>query len=84
MLSVEMFGYAAGLLTAVSQLPQASKAWRKRSVGDLSLSTLLTLAIGLALWVAFGIFQGQIPIVAANAVSLAMTGAVIAAKVRYG
>lgn len=80
---IDALGLAAGSLTAASQLPQAVKAWRSQSVSDLSLNTLSLLAGGLALWIAFGLARGQIAIYLTNGVSLMVTIAVIAAKLRF-
>lgn len=81
--AVDALGFAAGGLTAASQLPQAIKAWRSRSVEDLSLKTLGLLAAGLALWVAFGVARGAAVIILTNGLSLALAMAVIGAKLRF-
>lgn len=81
---VETMGYVAGALTASSQLPQAWKAWRSRSTADLSIKALAVLATGLALWLAYGVVKGDWPLIVANGVSVAVTLAVIAAKLRFG
>lgn len=81
---VDLIGYGAGILTAASQLPQALKAWRSRSTADLSVRTLLALALGLALWLAYGLARSDLPVIAANGVSLAVTAAVLTAKLRFG
>jgi len=55
-----------------------------RSTGDLSLSTFLILMTGQVLWLAYGILIGDVPLIAANAVSIVLEGTVLAFKVRYG
>jgi hypothetical protein len=37
-----------------SFVPQVAKAWRRRSVNDLSLTMLLMFATGVALWLVTG------------------------------
>lgn len=81
--AIDALGFAAGGLTAASQMPQAIKAWRSRSVEDLSLMTLGLLAAGLALWMAFGIARSAAVIVLTNGLSLSLTMAVIGAKLRF-
>ena len=75
-------GFAAAFFTTISYLPQVWKAWRTRETGDLSLRMLIALAIGLLLWIAYGMFRGDIVIIVANAVSVSLVGTLIAFKVR--
>jgi uncharacterized protein with PQ loop repeat len=42
-------GLLAALFTAVSNLPQVIKCWKTRQTDDISLNTLLLLALDLAL-----------------------------------
>ena len=42
-------GYVAGALTTLAFLPQVLKAWRSRSVEDLSLAMLVIFALGVVL-----------------------------------
>jgi len=77
-------GLAAGCLTTIAFLPQVVRTWRTRSTGDLSLSTFLILMTGQVLWLAYGILIGDVPLIAANAVSILLEGTVLMFKVRYG
>jgi MtN3 and saliva related transmembrane protein len=77
-------GLAAGCLTTVAFLPQVVRTWRMRSTGDLSLSTFLILMAGQVLWLAYGILIEDVPLIAANVVSFALEGTVLAFKLRYG
>jgi MtN3 and saliva related transmembrane protein len=63
-------------------LPQVKKAWPRGSTGDLSLGMLLSLTLGLALWVAYGVLQSDWVIVAANTVGATLSGIVLGCKVR--
>jgi MtN3 and saliva related transmembrane protein len=81
---VAWIGYLAGILTTLAYLPQLTKVWATRSTEDISLRMMLVLSAGLSLWIAFGILRGEIPIVIANSVSLALALAIVALKLRYG
>jgi MtN3 and saliva related transmembrane protein len=52
-------GALAAFLASLSYLPQVKKAWPRGSTGDLSLGMLLSLTLGLSLWVAYGVLQGD-------------------------
>jgi len=45
---------------------------------------MLVLAAGLTLWIVFGILRGEIPIILANGVSLALASAIVGLKLRFG
>ena len=67
----ELVGYAAGLLTMFSFIPQLAKMIRTKSVDDVSLPMLVQLSFGLFLWALYGIHLKSVPIIAANTISLA-------------
>lgn len=77
-------GLAAGLLTTSAFVPQALKIWQTRSAKDVSLPTFVAFTIGVALWLAYGILKQEPPIIVWNAVTLALTGAILAMKLRFG
>ena len=65
-------GYVAGALTTIAFLPQVLKAWRSRSVEDLSLAMLLIFAVGVGLWIVYGALLDEPPIVLFNAITFAL------------
>jgi MtN3 and saliva related transmembrane protein len=75
-------GLVAAFCTTVSYIPQVVKCWKTRKAGDLSLKMLLTLAMGLALWVAYGLINGDWVIVGANTVSLLLLSNLLVFKLR--
>jgi len=78
-----LIGALAGTLTTLSFIPQVVRSWRRRSVDDLSTSMLIAFSIGVGLWVVYGVMASAGPIVAANAVTLALAGALLAMKWRF-
>ena len=79
-------GVAAAACTTVSYVPQLKKCWETGSASDLSLKMFLILATGIALWIAYGVLQGDAVIVFANSVSLCLLVAILYFKLRevYG
>ena len=75
-------GTAAAFCTAISNLPQLRKALSTGETGDLSLRMLFLLAVGLSLWTLYGFMRGDVVIIAANSISLAMVLAIGAIKLR--
>ncbi len=79
-----VIGTVAGTLTTAAYLPQVVKVWRSRSAGDISLQMYILMVTGAALWVIYGVEQGDWPIIIANIVSLLFTATILMFKLRYG
>jgi len=65
--SIEYIGYLATFLTSISYAPQVYKAWRSRSVGDLSAWTICILFSSTLAWLIYGFGVQSGPVIAANA-----------------
>ena len=79
-----LLGLVAGFLTTIAFVPQVTKIWREKSARDVSLPTFLAFSLGVALWMAYGILKQEPPIVLWNAVTLVLSGAIVAMKLKYG
>ncbi len=80
----DWIGYFAAILTTASFVPQAWLTFRTRDVSGISLGMYSVFATGVALWLAYGLLLGAWPIVAANAVTLALALVILTMKIRYG
>jgi MtN3 and saliva related transmembrane protein len=76
-------GAVAGTLTTLSFVPQVVKSWRRRSVADLSTGMLLAFTTGVVLWIVHGAASGDVPLIAANVVTLVLAAALLAMKWRF-
>ena len=79
---VPWIGVLAAILTSLSYIPQVRKAWPRGSTKDLSLHMLAVLTGGLLLWIVYGLAKGDWVIVTANCVGAALSGSVLAFKIR--
>jgi len=79
----ETIGYAAAVLTTGSFLPQAWHTFKTRDVGGISLGMYSVFIAGSALWLSYGLLIVAWPIVIANAVTLALTIAILLMKLRF-
>ncbi|MEP6790078.1 MAG: SemiSWEET transporter [Ramlibacter sp.] len=79
----EIIGYLAAILTTCSFVPQAWLTFRTRNVSSISLGMYSVFAAGVALWLTYGLMLAAWPIVAANAITLALALAILAMKLRY-
>lgn len=83
MQSSDWVGYLAAILTTCSFVPQAWHTFRTRNVSGISLGMYTVFACGVSLWLAYGVMLGAWPIVAANAITLALALAILGMKLRY-
>ena len=64
-------GLVAGTLTSIAAIPQLVKTLRTRHARDISIWQPLLLAIGIALWLIYGILIHDMPLILSNIVPLA-------------
>ncbi len=81
---VQAIGLVAACCTTFAFVPQAIRAIRTRQTKDISLLTYLLFVIGILLWLAYGLLIGDLPLIAANTVTLVLASAILATKLRYG
>jgi MtN3 and saliva related transmembrane protein len=80
----DLIGYLAAALTTCSFVPQALHTFRTRDVSGISLGMYSVFTAGVALWLVYGLVLGAWPIVAANAITLALAATILGMKVVYG
>ncbi|HEV8404567.1 MAG TPA: SemiSWEET transporter [Nitrososphaera sp.] len=82
-LLISMIGVAAATLTTFSFLPQIVRAYRTKSMGDVSRYLVSMFATGTLLWIAYGVFKGDLVIIGANATATAFNLILLYMKVAY-
>lgn len=76
-------GIVAGTLTTLAYLPQVIKTWRSKSADGVSWSMLIILCLGIALWLVYGLYVHDMPVIFANVVTLLLSSIILGLKVRY-
>lgn len=82
--SIDLLGYAAGILVVVSLLPQAMKSWKTKSTKDISLARYLIYIAGLILWIAYALIINNGPVALMNGVGLLLALLILWLKIRHG
>jgi MtN3 and saliva related transmembrane protein len=77
-------GYAAALCTTTAYVPQVIKVWRTRATKDISLKMFLVLVTGLAFWLTYGIWRGEVPLMLANGATLTLASTILYFKIKHG
>jgi MtN3 and saliva related transmembrane protein len=82
--SIELIGAIAAVITTLCWVPQAIKVIRTRETAAISLTMYMMLALGVAMWLAYGVLIMSWPLIGANAITLVPVLAILAMKLRYG
>lgn len=79
----QVVGTVAGILTAVSMVPQLIKIIRKKEAEDVSITMLSVLLMGLALWISYGIIREDWPIIITNCFSFLVNMFTLIFRIKY-
>ena len=80
---VNTVGTLAALCTIVSFMPQIAKIIRERDASSVSLKMYVFTVTAFTLWTAYGVFLEALPVVGANAVSLAIAAVTLGCKWKF-
>jgi MtN3 and saliva related transmembrane protein len=83
-LMANIVGVAAGLCSMASFVPQIAKIVKDRDASGVSLRMFAVTVTAFVLWTLYGVFLGSWPIIASNAVCLALSGVILALRFLYG
>lgn len=81
--TIQLLGLIAGACTTIAFLPQVIKTWKSRSAKDLSLSMFTIFSLGVALWLVYGFLVQDIPVIAANLITLMLASTLLVFKLKY-
>lgn len=79
--SPELVGYLAAALTTSSFVPQAVKTLRTRDTQSLSLGMYSLFALGVLLWLVYGIYLANAAIIVANLVTFLLAALILGFKI---
>ena len=78
-----IIGLAAGICTATSLLPQVIKTIKEKKAEEVSLVMLFVLAVGISLWIVYGIKKNDLPIIVTNSFSLLVNITMVVLRIKY-
>lgn len=78
-----LLGLVAATLTTCSFVPQLTRVLRTRSAQDLSYGMFGAFSVGVLLWLVYGLLRHDLPVIASNAVTLALSVTILVLKIRY-
>jgi MtN3 and saliva related transmembrane protein len=83
MTAVDILGYAACAVTALTFLPQVVKTWKEKSAKNVSLMMFVIAFINEIMWIAYGAMRNDMVIVITNVIMITMCSVMISLKLKY-
>ena len=80
---VDAIGTAAAVLTTAAFVPQVWLTFKTRDASGVSLGMYSVFTVGIALWLVYGWLMRAWPIVAANAITLILSIAILLMKLAF-
>lgn len=81
---LQYVGFLGGFITVTAFVPQVIRTWRTRNTRDLSLGMVALLVTSGALWLTYGIFIRDWPVILTNVGMVVLNGTLVMAKLRFG
>lgn len=79
----EIVGHLGATLSSITFIPQVYKAWKTKSVGDLSLAMMLIVLTSTVIWLVYGISLMLWPVILANGFICLLSGLLIYFKLTF-
>lgn len=78
-----LIGISATIFSLWSTVPQISKSLKSKKTDDVSKWLIISLIVGLSLWVIYGIMKGDVVIASANAIGVILNLILLSLKIKY-
>jgi len=78
-----VIGILATFFTLWSTVPQIRKSLRTKKTDDVSKWLIISLVIGLSLWVLYGVVKGDMIITGANSIGVCLNVFLLILKLKY-
>ena len=77
---IEYIGFVAASLTTLSFLPQTIQIIKTRDTKSISLVMYIMFVSGVALWLTYGMYKGDKPLIFANTITLILSSIILVFK----
>jgi MtN3 and saliva related transmembrane protein len=81
--TIEAIGLLAAAITSAGFLPQIFKGYKTKKLDDISYFMPIVLAVGMTIWLIYGILLNAIAIIVANIFSTSCSIILIIMKKKY-
>ncbi|MDX1954600.1 MAG: SemiSWEET transporter [Chitinophagaceae bacterium] len=83
MSTVDLLGYSACAVTALTFLPQVLKTWKEKSAANVSLMMFVIAFINEVMWIAYGVMKQDNVIIVTNVIMISLCSVMIFLKLKY-
>jgi len=80
---VSILGIIAASLVTSSFIPQIIKGYRTKHLDDVSYWLMITICVGMSLWIGYGIIKNDFVIIGANISTIILNLILVVMKFRY-
>lgn len=80
---IEVVGLVGAFLSSITFIPQVYKAWKSKSVGDLSLTMILIVFTSTIVWIVYGVSLTLWPVILCNSIMAVLTLLLIFFKLTF-
>ena len=80
---IGVLGIVAACCTTFSFLPQALKTIKNKDTSAISTAMYSLFTVGTLLWLVYGIYSDNLPVILANAVTFALASVILFYKFKY-
>jgi len=81
--TVSLIGFIAAACTTFATVPQMIKVFKSKQTQDISLYMYIIMTTGIFLWLVYGLFINDLPLIVANGVSLIFASTILTLKIKY-
>ena len=82
--TTSVIGFIAAALTTFAFLPQTIRILRTKNTNSISLGMYIAMVSGVTLWLIYGLAINSLPIIAANGITLILSGSILILKIKHG
>ena len=79
----EIIGYIAGILIAITMIPQIIISIKTKSVEGISMLMLIIFFTSMLLWTIYGIMINSYPLTITNGIATIVSGIQVYIKIKY-
>jgi MtN3 and saliva related transmembrane protein len=80
---ISIIGFVAASLTTIATVPQVIKVVKTKKTTDLSLLMYIIMTLGVLLWLIYGLFITDYPLIIANFITFGLVSTILIYKLKY-
>jgi len=79
-----IIGLLAATCTTISFVPQVVQILKTKNTKGISLGMYILFTFGIACWLIYGFYLGELPIIISNSITLVLASTILVFKIKHG